>query len=110
VTVTVTLTVTVAVAVAVAGNVAAPVDDGRRQRARRGGGTHGPLLGQPRLLRRRRALGIDQQREELERLLPARVAELEVQDSAQGIIAQLDALTLDRSGQFLDWKGGTYPW
>ena len=33
-----------------------------------------------------------------------------VHDSARGIIAQLDALTLERSGEFLDWKGGTYPW
>lgn len=30
--------------------------------------------------------------------------------SVRGILAQLDALTLERSGQFLDWKGGTYPW
>jgi NAD(P)-dependent dehydrogenase (short-subunit alcohol dehydrogenase family) len=33
-----------------------------------------------------------------------------VHDSARGILAQLDTLDLDRSGQFLDWKGGTYPW
>lgn len=33
-----------------------------------------------------------------------------VEASARGIIAQLDALTLARSGEFLDWKGGTYPW
>jgi NAD(P)-dependent dehydrogenase (short-subunit alcohol dehydrogenase family) len=33
-----------------------------------------------------------------------------VDASARGLIAQLDALTLERTGQFLDWKGGTYPW
>ena len=33
-----------------------------------------------------------------------------VGDSARGILAQLDALTLETSGQFLNWRGGTYAW
>jgi NAD(P)-dependent dehydrogenase (short-subunit alcohol dehydrogenase family) len=33
-----------------------------------------------------------------------------VADSARGIIAQLDALTLETSGRFLNWRGGTYAW
>jgi NAD(P)-dependent dehydrogenase (short-subunit alcohol dehydrogenase family) len=33
-----------------------------------------------------------------------------VGDSARGILAQLDALTLETSGRFLNWRGGTYAW
>ena len=33
-----------------------------------------------------------------------------VADSARGILAWLDKLDLSNSGQFLHWRGGTYPW
>jgi len=33
-----------------------------------------------------------------------------VADSARGILARIDGATLEASGSFLDWNGGTYPW
>jgi NAD(P)-dependent dehydrogenase (short-subunit alcohol dehydrogenase family) len=33
-----------------------------------------------------------------------------VVDSVRGILTCLDQLTLETSGSFLNWKGGTYPW
>jgi NAD(P)-dependent dehydrogenase (short-subunit alcohol dehydrogenase family) len=33
-----------------------------------------------------------------------------VDDSVRGILAQLDKLSMDTTGSFLHWKGGTYPW
>jgi NAD(P)-dependent dehydrogenase (short-subunit alcohol dehydrogenase family) len=33
-----------------------------------------------------------------------------VEDSARGIIARIDEATLEHSGQFLNWNGGSYPW
>jgi NAD(P)-dependent dehydrogenase (short-subunit alcohol dehydrogenase family) len=33
-----------------------------------------------------------------------------VDDSVRGILHELDAATLARSGEFLDWKGRPYPW
>lgn len=33
-----------------------------------------------------------------------------VEDSVRGILARIDALRLEDSGSFLDWKGGTWPW
>jgi NAD(P)-dependent dehydrogenase (short-subunit alcohol dehydrogenase family) len=33
-----------------------------------------------------------------------------VQDSARGILARIDEATLETSGSFLNWSGGTYPW
>ena len=33
-----------------------------------------------------------------------------VDDSVRGILAQLDKLSMDNTGTFLQWKGGTYPW
>jgi NAD(P)-dependent dehydrogenase (short-subunit alcohol dehydrogenase family) len=32
------------------------------------------------------------------------------EDSVRGMLAQIDALTLERSGSFLHWRGGEYPW
>lgn len=37
-------------------------------------------------------------------------ATVTVKDSATGILAQLDALTADQSGQFLDYSGKTWEW
>jgi NAD(P)-dependent dehydrogenase (short-subunit alcohol dehydrogenase family) len=39
-----------------------------------------------------------------------RNASVPVADSVRGILREIDAATLDRTGEFLDWKGGTYPW
>jgi NAD(P)-dependent dehydrogenase (short-subunit alcohol dehydrogenase family) len=33
-----------------------------------------------------------------------------VADSARGILARIDEATLETSGSFLNWQGGTYPW
>jgi NAD(P)-dependent dehydrogenase (short-subunit alcohol dehydrogenase family) len=33
-----------------------------------------------------------------------------VGDSVRGILTQIDAATLEQSGEFLNWKGGRYPW
>ncbi|MDQ3335415.1 MAG: SDR family oxidoreductase [Myxococcota bacterium] len=33
-----------------------------------------------------------------------------VGDSARGILARIDEATLETSGSFLNWSGGTYPW
>ena len=33
-----------------------------------------------------------------------------VADSAAGILARIDAATLETSGTFQNWNGGTYPW
>jgi len=33
-----------------------------------------------------------------------------VDDSVRGILAQFDRLSLDTTGSFLQWKGGTYRW
>jgi NAD(P)-dependent dehydrogenase (short-subunit alcohol dehydrogenase family) len=33
-----------------------------------------------------------------------------VEDSARGIIERIDAASLDTSGTFQNWDGGTYPW
>ena len=33
-----------------------------------------------------------------------------VEDSARGILARIDEATLETSGTFQNWKGGTYPW
>ena len=33
-----------------------------------------------------------------------------VEDSVRGLLRCIDAATLDVSGEFLDWKGGRYPW
>lgn len=33
-----------------------------------------------------------------------------VEDSVRGILARIDEATLETSGSFLNWKGGTYPW
>ena len=37
-------------------------------------------------------------------------ASISAEDSARGILAQIDALTLARSGQFLDYAGKSMPW
>ena len=33
-----------------------------------------------------------------------------VEDSVRGILARIDEATLETSGSFLNWNGGTYPW
>lgn len=33
-----------------------------------------------------------------------------VEDSVRGILARIDEATLETSGSFFNWKGGTYPW
>lgn len=33
-----------------------------------------------------------------------------VEDSVRGILARIDEATLETSGSFLNWKGGTYAW
>jgi NAD(P)-dependent dehydrogenase (short-subunit alcohol dehydrogenase family) len=37
-------------------------------------------------------------------------AAVAVHDSVRGILRVIDAATLEESGEFLDWKGGRYPW
>ena len=33
-----------------------------------------------------------------------------VSDSVAGMLREIDRLTLERSGSFLDWSGRAYPW
>jgi len=37
-------------------------------------------------------------------------APTEVADSVRGILRAIDGATLDDSGEFLNWRGGRYPW
>jgi NAD(P)-dependent dehydrogenase (short-subunit alcohol dehydrogenase family) len=37
-------------------------------------------------------------------------AAVPVSDSVRGILHAIDNATLDQTGEFLDWKGGHYPW
>jgi NAD(P)-dependent dehydrogenase (short-subunit alcohol dehydrogenase family) len=37
-------------------------------------------------------------------------AAIAVADSVHGILQQIDAVTLEQSGSFLNWKGGGFPW
>jgi NAD(P)-dependent dehydrogenase (short-subunit alcohol dehydrogenase family) len=39
-----------------------------------------------------------------------RNAAVPVADSVRGILKMIDGATLEQSGEFLDWKGGRYPW